>query len=127
MVGVLISNHLLLVPWLLLYCIKILLLSSLLLYLVILLPLAWFKVLLSLVIIPVIVIEGTFWAIIFKFHRRLRFVVRKSMKSMKTGGGKALNNISHSVTLTSAEADDISTTLAMEELAVSPPHITWNP
>ena len=122
MVGVLISNHLLLLPWLFLYCIKILLLSSMLLYLVILLPLAWFKVLLSLVIIPVIVIEGAFWAIIFKFHRRLRSVVRKSMK---TGGGKVINNISHSVT--AASADDISTTLAMEELAVSPPHITWNP
>ena len=121
MVGVLISNHLLLLPWLLLYCIKIVFLSCLLLYLVILLPLAWFKVLLSLVIIPLIVIEGSFWAIIFKFHRGLRGLVRKT----KTGGGKVINNISHSVT--AASADDISTTLPMEELAVSPPHITWNP
>ena len=122
MVGVLISNHLLLLPWLLLYCIKILFLSSLLLYLVILLPLAWFKVLLCLVSIPVIVIEGSFWAIIFKFGRRLRGVVRKSQPA----GGKVKNNISHSVTA-AVSTDDISTTLAMEELAVSPPHITWNP
>ena len=122
MVGVLISNHLLLLPWLLLYCIKILFLSSLLLYLVILLPLAWFKVLLCLVSIPVIVIEGSFWAIIFKFGRRLRGVVRKSQPA----GGKVMNNISHSVTA-AVSTDDISTTLAMEELAVSPPHITWNP
>ena len=120
MVGVLISNHLLLLPWLLLYCIKILFLSSTLLYSVILLPQAWLKVLLCLVIAPVIVIESSFWAIIFNFHRRLRRAVRKR----QTGGGEAAN-ISRS--LTAASSDDISTTLPMEDLAVSPPHITWNP
>ena len=119
LLGVLISNQLLLLPWLLLSCIKIVFISSSLLYLVVLLPLAWFKVILCLVIIPVIVIEGSCWTIIFKFYRRLRSVGTK--KSELKAEHKQISKSQ------SAASDDISTTVAMEELAVSPPHMTWDP
>ena len=120
LLGVLISNQLLLLPWLLLSCIKIVFISSSLLYLVVLLPLAWFKVILCLVIIPVIVIEGSCWTITFKFYRRLRSVGTKKKSELKAEH----KQISKSQ---SAASDDISTTVAMEELAVSPPHMTWDP
>ena len=117
LVGVLISSGLLLLPWLLLYCIKIVFIISLLLYLVILLPLAWFKVILCLVIIPLIVLQVSFWTIIFKFSRQLSSVTKK----------RTAVKVKHISKSRSAVSDDISTSVAMEELAMSPPHMTWDP
>ena len=115
--GVLTRSRPLLLPWLLLYCIKIVFISSLLLYLVILLPLAWFKVILSLVIIPLIVLQVFFWTILVKFYRQLESVTKE----------KTAQKVKHISQSRSAVSDDISTTVAMEELAMSPPHITWDP
>ena len=115
--GVLTRSRPLLLPWLLLYCIKIVFITSLLLYLVILLPLAWFKVILSLVIIPLIVLQVFFWTILVKFYRQLESVTKE----------KTAQKVKHISQSRSAVSDDISTTVAMEELAMSPPHITWDP
>ena len=90
--GVLLRTRPLLGPWLGLYCLKIMFAASLLVstlqtyitlyitlhitlnitqvYTTFLLPKAWFRVLLVLVVAPVLVLEAALWTLILKFYLR---------------------------------------------------------
>jgi len=122
--GIRIRNKMLLLPWIILYFIKIIFTSSLLIYTVVLLQIEWFRAILSLVIIPIIVLESYFWFIIVKTYSRLRAAQMKSASLITRKEPKPKLKLRSQV---SKASDDISTTVGMDELAVSPPHMAWDP
>ena len=70
--GGLFSHHILILPWLALYCALALFLLSLLLYLLVILSNLWFKILLFLVIAPIIVISFAFWVVVLRLYSSIR-------------------------------------------------------
>jgi len=124
--GVILRHRLLMVPWLMLSFIKIIFTLSLLVYTVVLLPIEWFRAILSLVVLPIIVLDASFWMVILRFYIRLKSSSKKT-SALQNSAGASVKPKPKLKSQMSKASDDISTTVGMSELAISPPHMAWDP
>jgi len=113
--GVICSTSLLLLPWILGYLLYIMFASSLLVYLIILLPDIWFKVLLFLVVAPMIIVAAAFWIVVV----RLFVLLRKKGKTVKVSG------VPVPATVYTPEPHTWDTPLPI--WALQPPTSAWDP
>ena len=68
--GIVLRSRQLLLPWLGLYLTRTLFTASLAIYVVHMMPIEWFKAILSLVVTPIIVLESALWTVILRFYTR---------------------------------------------------------
>jgi len=124
--GVIFRHRLLVLPWLMLCFVKIIFTASLLVYTVILMPIEWFRAILSLVVLPIIVLDASFWMVILRFYIRLRSSQKKT-SALQNSVSAPVKPKPKLQSQMSKASDDISTTVGMSELAISPPHMAWDP
>jgi len=113
--GAICLSSLLLIPWLLGYLVYILFASSLLVYMIILLPQIWFKILLFLVVAPIIVVATAFWVVVLRLFLQLK----KKGKTVKTMG------VAVPATVYTPEPHTWDTPLPI--WALQPPTSAWDP
>lgn len=123
--GIILRSRQLLLPWLGLYLTRILFTASLAIYVVHLMPIEWFKAILALVVTPIIVLESALWTVILRFYTRLRAYQKKNAVVSRRAPSAKPAGLQSQASVTGS--DDISTTVGMDELAISPPHLAWDP
>lgn len=114
--GAVTRTRLLLIPWLVLYAANIVFFLCLLVYLILLLPGVWLKVLLFLVVVPVILVASVFWLTVKVFHSELRKLSNKQF-----GGGTNMNPS----TVYTPEPHQWDNPLPI--WAIAPPPSAWDP
>jgi len=114
--GALSSYRLLLLPWLFLYFILILFVSSLLIYIMVILHDVWFQVILFLITSPVIVVGTAFWIVMLRLYR-----------AMRISSSKGTSPLTRPLPPTVYTPEPHSWDQPLPIWAVGPPESAWDP